>query len=106
MQIASCFISENNTIICFYCFEKETPSNELYFIITAYSNDLEILSEMEINYSGTKHDAYFYSISFKEKVGIFINFNRSNTTVYPVIFLRNLYHKIAPFLIISKILII
>ena len=88
MQIASCFTTEKNTIICFYCFEKETSSDKLYFLITAYSNDLKILSEIEINDSGIKNDSYFYSISFKEEVGIFIYYNRSNTTDYPVIFFK------------------
>ena len=88
MQIASCFTTENNTIICFYCFEKEISSDELYFLITAYSNDLEILSEIEINDSGIKNDSYFFSISFKEEVGIFTYYNRSNTMDYPVIFFK------------------
>ena len=74
-QSASCFMTENNIIICFYCFEKDTSSDELYFLITAYSDNLSILAELEINDSGIKNDSYFYSISFKEEAGIFIYYN-------------------------------
>ena len=87
-EIASCFITEKNIILCFYCFERDNSSDDLYYLITAYSSNLTKLSETEINDSGIKTNSYFYSISFKEEAGIFIYYKHNNTMDYPIIFFK------------------
>ena len=84
-EMISCFKTENNgIIICFYYYIEEY---EIYYNITAYTQDLNHLcnelKKINDNYNYFRSDTFIYNIAFKEDVGAFIYYKQ-----YPFIFFR------------------